>query len=82
MGQLMDLWSIMLHSKHGNLIGVLEGFVGWVATLAIVVVDFSNGYSSKLNNILYCALVCYNSYNTNLHKSNQQQLLFSLHSSS
>jgi hypothetical protein len=44
MGQLMDLWSIMLHSKHGSLIGVLEGFIGWVATLEIVVVEFSNGY--------------------------------------
>jgi hypothetical protein len=44
MGQLMDLWSIMLHGKHGNLIGVLEGFISRLATLAIVVVDFSNGY--------------------------------------
>jgi len=44
MGQLMGLCSIMLHSKHRNLIGVLEGFISWITTLAIVVVDFSNGY--------------------------------------
>ncbi len=43
-GQSIDGWSIMLHNKQGNLVSVLESFIGWPTTPTLVVAYFVDAF--------------------------------------
>jgi hypothetical protein len=44
LGQSIDGRSIMLHSKQGNLISVLGGFIGWLTTPTLMVAYFVDAF--------------------------------------
>ncbi len=52
LGQSIDGRSIMLHSKQGNLISVLEGFIGWPTTPTLMVAYFVDAF------MLWIQLLC------------------------
>lgn len=53
LGHFIDGRSIMLHCKQGNLISVLEGFIGWPITPTLVVAYFVDAF------MLWIQLFCH-----------------------